>query len=55
MELKEQLLQSVDIVVIITDHSCYDYQLIVDNAKIIFDTRNATKGVKEKVEKIYKL
>ena len=34
-----------DCVVIVTDHSQYDYAKIVENAKLVVDTRNATKGI----------
>jgi UDP-N-acetyl-D-glucosamine dehydrogenase len=34
-----------DCVVIVTDHSQYDYRSIVANAKLVVDTRNATKGI----------
>jgi UDP-N-acetyl-D-glucosamine dehydrogenase len=34
-----------DCVVIVTDHSQYDYQSIVREAKLVVDTRNATKGI----------
>jgi UDP-N-acetyl-D-glucosamine dehydrogenase len=30
---------------IVTDHSDYDYQRIVREAKLVVDTRNATKGI----------
>jgi UDP-N-acetyl-D-glucosamine dehydrogenase len=36
---------SFDAVVIVTDHSAYDYAAIVDQAKLVVDTRNATKGI----------
>jgi UDP-N-acetyl-D-glucosamine dehydrogenase len=36
------LLSSADCVVVITDHSAYDWQLVVDQSKLIVDTRNAT-------------
>jgi UDP-N-acetyl-D-glucosamine dehydrogenase len=35
-----------DCVVIVTDHSQYDYAAIVGEAKLVVDTRNATKGIK---------
>ena len=35
-----------DCVVIVTDHSQYDYVKIVKEAKLVVDTRNATKGIK---------
>jgi UDP-N-acetyl-D-glucosamine dehydrogenase len=34
-----------DCVVIATDHSQYDYAKIVEKAKVVVDTRNATKGI----------
>jgi len=34
-----------DCVLIVTDHSDYDYQRIVDEAQLVVDTRNATKGI----------
>jgi UDP-N-acetyl-D-glucosamine dehydrogenase len=34
-----------DCVVILTDHSSYDYQKIVDEAQLVVDTRNATSGI----------
>ncbi|MGO9340639.1 MAG: nucleotide sugar dehydrogenase [Terracidiphilus sp.] len=34
-----------DCVVIITDHTLYDYPSIVKNARLVVDTRNATKGI----------
>jgi UDP-N-acetyl-D-glucosamine dehydrogenase len=33
-------------VVIVTDHSAYDYKRIVSESKLVVDTRNATKGIK---------
>ena len=38
-------LQQYDAVIIVTDHSNYDYQAIVDQANLVVDTRNATKGI----------
>jgi len=34
-----------DAVMIVTDHSSYDYRAIVDQAQLVVDTRNATKGI----------
>jgi len=50
-----QLLKSVDCVVITTDHSSYDYDDIVKNSKLVVDTRNATKNVKNNRKKIVRL
>jgi UDP-N-acetyl-D-glucosamine dehydrogenase len=35
-----------DCVLIVTDHSDYDYKKIVQEAQLVVDTRNATKGIK---------
>ena len=43
VELTEETLQSYDVVLIVTDHTSYDYNWIVDNAKMVVDTRNATR------------
>ncbi len=42
-ELKD--LGQYDCVVIVTDHSDYDYPRIVQEAKLVVDTRNATRGI----------
>ena len=34
-----------DAVVIVTDHSNYDYRAIVEQAQLVVDTRNATRGI----------
>jgi UDP-N-acetyl-D-glucosamine dehydrogenase len=39
-------LKKYDAVLISTDHSCYDYKKIVTHAKLVVDTRNATKAVR---------
>ena len=35
-----------DCVLIVTDHSDYDYQRIVKDSHLVVDTRNATSGIK---------
>jgi len=34
-----------DCVVIITDHSSFDYRELVDSSNLVVDTRNALKGM----------
>jgi UDP-N-acetyl-D-glucosamine dehydrogenase len=34
-----------DAVLIVTDHSSYDYRAIVEEAQLVVDTRNATRGI----------
>jgi len=43
-ELTSELLASHDCTVIITDHAKIDYEMIVEDAPLVFDTRNATQG-----------
>lgn len=40
----DALLESADCVVIITDHSSFDWQHVVDHSRLIVDTRHATAG-----------
>src|ERR1035441_5222936 len=57
IEMKSQEPQAsahgADCVVIITDHSDFDYKALLDSSKLIVDTRNAMKGVES--EKIVRL
>ena len=46
VELTPASLARQDLVVITTNHAVYDVGMIVENAKSIVDTRNATKGIK---------
>jgi UDP-N-acetyl-D-glucosamine dehydrogenase len=53
-ELTPELLAAQDCVLIATDHSLYDYEMIVRHARMVLDTRNATKHIREGREKIRK-
>jgi UDP-N-acetyl-D-glucosamine dehydrogenase len=44
----ESAMAKADCVVIVTDHSLFDYQALVRDAALIVDTRNALKGVVSK-------
>ena len=48
-------LQQYDVVLITTDHSNIDYDAIVHDAKLVVDTRNATKNVSIGRDKIHLL
>jgi len=50
--LNADTLAKYDAVLIATDHSSYDYAAIVDGAKLVVDTRNATRRVIRQREKI---
>jgi UDP-N-acetyl-D-glucosamine dehydrogenase len=52
VELTPQNLANYDCVLIATDHSKYDYDAIVKNAKLVVDTRNATRNVKAAGDKV---
>ena len=52
--LTPEYLASLDAVLIATDHSAYDWDMIVRYARLIIDTRNATANVREGREKIWK-
>ncbi len=41
VELTKERLQRADLVIIATNHSAFDYQLLNDHAKLILDTRNS--------------
>ncbi|MBU1219523.1 nucleotide sugar dehydrogenase [Myxococcota bacterium] len=53
VDLTPENLKNYDAILIVTDHSCYDYEMIVRESTIIVDSRNATKNVKEGRDKIY--
>ena len=52
--LTAEFLAAQDCVLIATDHTAYDYDFIVRHARLVVDTRNATREVKEGREKIVK-
>lgn len=41
----EDAVAAADCVVIVTDHSSFDYQALVERSRLIVDTRNALKGI----------
>jgi len=58
MDSVKDLMQAVkeaDVVVIITDHKAYDYAAIIESAKFVFDSRNATRKVAKDSEKVVRL
>jgi UDP-N-acetyl-D-glucosamine dehydrogenase len=48
IELKIDTLKKFDCVVIATDHSGLDYDFILKNSKLIFDTRGVYKDLRDK-------
>ena len=43
MDLTPEILQSMDLIAILTDHSAFDYSMVSAVSPLIFDTRNAIK------------
>jgi UDP-N-acetyl-D-glucosamine dehydrogenase len=54
-DLTDDLVASQDLIVIVTDHASVDTARVVARAQRVFDTRNATKGVREGSEKVRRL
>jgi len=52
VRLTSRALKRYDAVVILTDHSAYDYEFILRHARLIVDTRNAIKKRHKKVKKL---
>jgi nucleotide sugar dehydrogenase len=50
--LTEELLGECHLVIITSDHACVDYAWVVERAQHVLDTRNATRQVTHKREKI---
>jgi len=52
VSLSAETLAEYSAVVIVTDHSSYDYEFIARHARLVIDTRNATRGLREYRDKI---
>src|SRR5438045_3204638 len=50
--LTPEYLRDRDCVVIVTDHSAYDWGWVVAHAPLVVDTRNATRSVRENRDRI---
>ncbi|MCP4096713.1 MAG: nucleotide sugar dehydrogenase [Planctomycetaceae bacterium] len=53
-QLNPEYLGQLDCAVIVTDHTAFDYDLIVKSSNIVVDTRNATKNVTDHRDRIWK-
>ena len=53
--LTTSIVEGVDCVVILTDHSIIDYELIVRHAAVVVDTRNATRSIQYSSSNIIKI
>ena len=52
--LSAEYLHSRDCVLIVTDHSAYDWSWIVEHSQLVVDTRNATKSVTSGRDRVIK-
>jgi UDP-N-acetyl-D-glucosamine dehydrogenase len=52
--LTDAELQKHDAVIVLTDHTAIDYANVVRQARLVIDTRNATRAVHEGREKVVK-
>ncbi|MFC2150530.1 nucleotide sugar dehydrogenase [Calditrichota bacterium] len=55
VDMTQDILKSADIVIILTDHSHVDYNEVCQHAKLVLDTRNATKNVRDSHARVVKL
>lgn len=55
IELTSEVVSEADCVVIVTDHRKIDYAWLTERAKLVVDTRNATRGLSDFEEKIIRL
>ena len=53
--VRQVLRENHDLVIVVTDHSSYDYSMVAKHARMILDTRNATREVKHGRAKIHRL
>ncbi|MGC4377271.1 nucleotide sugar dehydrogenase [Fictibacillus sp. Mic-4] len=53
--LSKELLENADLVILTTDHSNFDYEMIAEHTTTLFDTRNAFKGLATKIKNYHLL
>jgi UDP-N-acetyl-D-glucosamine dehydrogenase len=51
-ELTPDYLRAQDCILVVTDHSAYDWAMIVRHASLVVDTRNATRNITTGRERI---
>ena len=47
-ELTPEIVKAADLVMVTTAHTTVDYQMVADNAQLIFDTKNAMKAIQNR-------
>ena len=51
-KLTQEFIRKQDMVILLVDHDQFDYEFIVQNSKLFFDTRNATKRLSSKSDNV---
>ncbi|MBU1023214.1 nucleotide sugar dehydrogenase, partial [bacterium] len=54
-ELTKEFLEKQDMIILAVDHDIFDYKFIVENSRLLFDTRNATKILGKKPDNVFLL
>jgi UDP-N-acetyl-D-glucosamine dehydrogenase len=44
VEVNAKELADADAAVIVTDHDCFDYEMIAEHSRFVLDTRNRMRG-----------
>lgn len=52
VKLTDRELKKYDVVIILADHTAFDYNFIVRNSRLVIDTRNAIKKKHKKIRKL---
>lgn len=55
VSLSPETLRQADCVIITTSHKSYDWNWVVQNSRLVMDTRNATKGIEAESTRVVKL
>ena len=55
LTLEADILQAADCVVVVTNHSSYDWEMVVGSSRLVIDTRNATRNVSVSTDNVVKL
>lgn len=55
VELTDKLLQTVDAVVVVTDHTAIDWRKVVDNASLVIDTRHVIAALPQSKARVVTL
>jgi len=55
VDLTEDVVRKQDIIIITTGHKNVDYSMVINNASLVFDTRNVTRNLEKKTDNVFYL